>query len=321
MKQLRQIVTTIHGSHLYGTSTPTSDEDYKGVHLPSGQGIILQAPENVVDTSIEAKDAAGKNTGEAIDRQSYSLQKMCALIAAGDTVATEILFAPNWAIVEQDDLWPTMRLRMKQLINGDVSSYAAYCLKQASKYGVKGGRMAALRALLDVLDPEMANNAKAKVATIKPRLEDLAAQHELVSLVLHQKGENTAEMLKCCDRQVPLTASIEQAHKIYTAIWVNYGARSRLALSNEGIDWKALSHAVRVARQARELITTANIVFPRPDAEELLAIKAGKLEYLTVAALLEDLVEKLRETQGILQMETPATKVDEIVYDYYRRQI
>lgn len=318
---LRQIVTTVHGSHLYGTSTPSSDRDYKGVHIPSGRAIILQRPENVIDTSVEAKNAAGKNTGEAVDRQSYSIEKMCALIAAGDTVATEILFAPDWAIVDQDAQWSALRHRLKLLINGNVSGYTSYCIKQASKYGVKGGRMGALRAVLDLLGAEVARNPYAKVEILKPALEVLAREHELVTLKMHAKGETEHEMLNCCDRMVPLAASIETAHRIYAAIWENYGARSRLAQSNQGIDWKAMSHAVRVARQAYELITTANIIFPRPDAEELLAIKAGKREYADVADLLERLVDELQTAPCILQMETPQSVMDDLVYDYYRRQV
>jgi predicted nucleotidyltransferase len=39
---VRQIVRVQHGSHLYGTNTPSSDMDYKGVHIPNGRAIILQ---------------------------------------------------------------------------------------------------------------------------------------------------------------------------------------------------------------------------------------------------------------------------------------
>ena len=52
MKPVVPLVVTVHGSHLYGTSTPSSDRDYKGVHLPSGRELVLQRAENVIDDSV-----------------------------------------------------------------------------------------------------------------------------------------------------------------------------------------------------------------------------------------------------------------------------
>jgi predicted nucleotidyltransferase len=39
---MRLIVEMRFGSHLYGTATPLSDLDYKGVYLPDGRDILLQ---------------------------------------------------------------------------------------------------------------------------------------------------------------------------------------------------------------------------------------------------------------------------------------
>lgn len=39
---MKQIVKTIFGSHLYGTSTPESDTDYKAVHQHSLSEIVLK---------------------------------------------------------------------------------------------------------------------------------------------------------------------------------------------------------------------------------------------------------------------------------------
>jgi predicted nucleotidyltransferase len=51
----------------------------------------------------------------------------------------------------------------------------------------------------------------------------------------------------------------------------------RQDLVNEfGFDVKFASHALRLARQGAELLTTGNITFPRPDREELLTIRQGK---------------------------------------------
>jgi hypothetical protein len=99
--------------------------------------------------------------------------------------------------------------------------------------------------------------------------------------------------LSVCGRKAPYTSSLKNAHAIYSKLFDEYGKRALAAEKNEGIDWKALSHAVRIGRQSIELLETAHITFPRPDAAHLIAIKTGQLEYQPVAEEIEELLEKI----------------------------
>lgn len=47
--------------------------------------------------------------------------------------------------------------------------------------------------------------------------------------------------------------------------------------SGEGVDWKALSHAVRITEQVLELCSTGKMTFPRPNADFLRDMKNGKM--------------------------------------------
>lgn len=322
MEDRRPIVTTVHGSHLYGTTTPTSDRDYKGVHLPSGMGILLQRPEEVIDDSQVVKNAQGKNTGDAIDRQSYSLQKFARMIADGDGVATEILFAPDWAIVDADDAWDTIRAKARTLINRDIKGFVGYCKMQAAKYGVKGSRMAAVRVLVDALQAAADNgHANARLEIIENELQEIAEtqEHVLMESIPTKHGVDMLHVI-CCDRKMAMRTTVKEALKVYSKVWDNYGSRARMAMTNEGIDWKAVSHAVRVARQARELLETGSISFPRPDAEELLAIKMGRFEYSTIQPMLEELVDGLDQIESTLPVVTTQAQIDELVLPYYQEQ-
>jgi hypothetical protein len=60
---------------------------------------------------------------------------------------------------------------------------------------------------------------------------------------------------------VPLTASIKTAREILQRLVTEYGQRALQAERNEGVDWKALSHAVRVGREALELFETKPNIF------------------------------------------------------------
>jgi hypothetical protein len=116
-----------------------------------------------------------------------------------------------------------------------------------------------------------------------------------------------------------MTTAITEAFKVYNTVWANYGERARAAMTNEGIDWKAVSHAVRVARQALELLRDHKITFPRPDAEELLAIKLGKLPYSQVSPMLEALVQEVNECESTLPETTDKQSMDWMVYGHYTR--
>lgn len=318
------IVRVQHGSHLYGTSTADSDLDYKGVHLPSAQRIILQRAEDVITNNTKT-NTTGKNQPGDVDEQSYSLQKFFGMLSAGDTVATEILFAPAPFILAEDAMWSDLREIGRSLINRQCKGFVGYCRRQAAKYGIKGSRMAAVRRLLDILDAEVTlGNGLRKLATIDGVLQQFAQDEEHADWV-NIPSPNGTDLwhIECCDRKMPMTTAIGEAHKVYSTVWDNYGDRARAAMNNEGIDWKAVSHAVRVAEQAIELLSTGHITFPRPNAPELLLIKQGALRYSNVSAQLEQLVEEVEQVAmtSNLPEKSDQALIDRVVTDYYLRQI
>lgn len=317
MKPIRNLVRIAHGSHLYGTSTPASDRDYKGVHLPSGHAIVLQRAEDVIERGFVAKSGT-KNTADAIDDQSFSLQKFFGMLAKGDTVAIEILFAPP---LEADALWPEIQTVGRLLLNRQCKGFVGYCVRQAAKYGIKGSRMAAVRDLLEFLDFQ--KNATQRLGVLEGPLRVWSEGRE------HVKWENIPNPngsdnwhIDVCDRKMPMTAAIKEAFAVYQKVWDNYGERARAAMTNEGIDWKAVSHAVRVARQAIELLETGVITFPRPDAAELLEIKQGLRSYAEVSPMLESLVANVGYASGVsaLPEKTDTDVADELILKLYLGQ-
>ena len=56
-----------------------------------------------------------------------------------------------------------------------------------------------------------------------------------------------------------------------------YGKRAQAAAA-EGLDYKSLSHAVRLIGEAEEFLLHGRITLPRPDAAFVLAVKQGQIE-------------------------------------------
>ena len=92
---------------------------------------------------------------------------------------------------------------------------------------------------------------------------------------------------------------------------------------SDGLDWKALSHAVRIGQEAIELFRTGQITFPRPEAAHLLAVKQGKVPYSEVAEEVERLVDEVdKSASGSgFPAEPDRQLVDEFVFRVYRQQI
>lgn len=102
-----------------------------------------------------------------------------------------------------------------------------------------------------------------------------------------------------------------------------YGERALQAERDEGIDWKALSHAVRVGREALELLQTGRITFPLPYASELLAIRRGERPYDAVGEEIEQLLEAVEAAAMCSALpDTPDRGfIDDLVARAYRASV
>jgi hypothetical protein len=254
------------GFHLDGTATPESDLDLMGVYLPEARDIFLRRVKATV-TSRRLKAPAQKNEAGDVDSEFYSLQRYLGLVADGQTVALDMLFAPDAVMTMSPiPLWREIQANGSRLVSRRATAFVQSCRQQANKYGLKGSRVAAARkalALLETAQERLGNTARLEL--IEAQLAELAASTEHVALVhLPISGDRPTRHLEVCDRKISFSASLETAREIAQRLVNEYGQRALQAERNEGVDWKALSHAVRVGREALELFQNGRITFPLP---------------------------------------------------------
>lgn len=318
----------LFGSALYGTATPASDTDYKSVVVPPARDILLQRVQGTV-SNARPKGIGEKNGAGDVDDEAYALHRYLNLLAEGQTVSLDILFAPRWAMTrDPHPLWTEIVENRHRLLSRRASSFVGYCRTQANKYGIKGSRVHAVREIVGWFDRAVAEHGHlAKLGDAADDLQafitDRALQHtEIVQIPQASRPEPTPH-LQCCQRKAPFTVSLKDTRAIYARMLDEYGQRALQAERNENIDWKALSHAVRVGHEALELLATGWITFPLPNAAHILSVKRGEVAYAAVSEEIEDLLDRVEAAQAVsvLPERADAGFIDGLVEAAYRERV
>ncbi len=322
---MRNILRLKFGSHLYGTSTPASDLDFKSIYIPPARDIVLQRAKGVFNDQ-RPKAEKEKNYAGEVEEERFSLQRYLQLLAEGQTVAIDTLFAPDWAHTEAPDpVWREIQDNKEKLLTKRSAAFIGYARQQANKYGIKGSRVSAARKALDLLQQGVDHyGTTEKLSALSGQIMAMVVDNEHMGINKDTTPHGQEVLLwEVCNRQMPFTASIKNARDIMQRIVDEYGKRALQAESQQGVDWKALSHAVRVGNEAVELLTTGHVTFPRPEATELIAIKVGDRVYQDVAEQIENLlvaVEKAAE--GSTLRDAPDQEwIDDLVYNEYAKEI
>ena len=325
------LVKMMFGSHVYGTNLPTSDRDFKGVFIPDAQDLVMQRASKHIRNSTK-KDDSKRNTAEDVDDELFSIQTYMELIRQGQTVALDMLFTPKELYVtplsEVDELWWKIVDNKNLLIHKGTNAFVGYTKAQAAKYGHKGDRLAALNLFMT----EMASwDGKQELGVYDNLLRLLVTQAnskevEIVNIPTPNGHDGTTRdmpHLSLANKKVGYTCTVDYARQVYQLALDKYGHRARLAESNDGIDWKATMHAVRIASEAKELLLTGFITFPRPEAELLLKIRTGQVPYKEVEELIEKGLADIKDAEinSILSNKPNYTLMDELVSDAHWRAI
>lgn len=317
---MKTILKTEFGSIVYGTNLPTSDTDFKSVIIPSDRDILLQSVPKTIQQNTKISSSE-KNTKDDVDHEIFSISYFLKLLAEGQTPCIDLLFTPKKHWVEYNPLWEEIVNNKEKLLSSQVSSFVGYTRTQAAKYGIKGTRVAALRLVLDWLKDF--EDSK-RIYDAWPPVFVKKCNNEYINIVeINGPNGKIEPHLEVCNRKIPYHASIKYAKAVFQKIFDEYGHRALAAEQNLGVDYKALYHAVRVGKEAHELLTTGNITFPRPEKELLLQIRKGELHYKEVADIIEQGLYNVEEAQktSILQATPDYNWIEEFILNVHRKEI
>ena len=329
LKQDQIIVFMRFGSQLYGTNTADSDTDYKGIFMPKWEDILLNRIPKAASYHSKPSSKDAKNTSEDIDIEIYSLHYFIDLACKGETVALDMLNAPAFWPDVATPVWRNLQRKRKDFYTTNLKSFIGYARKQAAKYGIKGSRLNAAKMVCHFLDQKIQKKYRDDIALVQhadagtelkenpePRLRDVWEElpegehiHKIPAMDVHQN----LRIYQVVGKKFQETAKLLYVHKVLKMYYDEYGHRAKLAAENEGIDWKAVSHALRAAMQVCEIFLHGKINYPLRAAPYLLEIKQGKRDYLNeVAPLLEAYIEQANKLAALSDY---PEKVDRRIWD------
>lgn len=304
------LASVTYGSKLYGTSTPTSDDDFKTVYLPAKRDMLLGKPLKVLKFRFDALGNPISDDGKPMPDNGYEaehtpVQKFVQDWLGGQAYAVETVFAVLQGFSEghfgnknKDKFVLLCQTLAKDFKTKNLQGMTGFAMKQTFDYVHRGERLVFAQNVLKeihFMEDEFFKSTKA------PRLDTEYKGHFVLDYISEKTGIKIGQSTS--QNKVMRTLELNGRHYLDSTTLVDleravqklvdqYGERSTKA-SEIDVDWKSLSHAVRVYEQVLELLDTGYILFPRPNAEFLLSIKKGDFPLEDVKTLLRDLDDKV----------------------------
>ena len=307
------VFSTYYGSRLYGTDGPDSDIDVRGVFLPLKHDLLLdRAPKQ-----YSFKDHR--------DIAFMSLHRFLDLLTQGETNCLDMFFSYTNPKVQlaTTSIYKELVENKDKLITKNIGKYLGYCKAQALKYSIKGDRIQNLEAFGQILDklPNPGGITLGQALDCDKELipdstvvidagdyikndRKIGVRNKLVGTPMGEHVyavtmDNQEEYLSVAGHLFPVEANITTTKNSINKCLASYGKRAFNAAADNGADFKALSHALRVAYQAEELLNTGMVTFPLrgPKLEQIRAIKfkTTPLHYEEIVDLIEQQIKHIEE--------------------------
>lgn len=305
------LMLCLGGSHAYGTATPTSDTDIRGI-IVATPGVIRTPFRTLREMGIEDEE----------DGKVYELNNFMELFCDMNPNIIELGFTDDEATLYSTPEWEDLKSNLHLLLNKNVAyRFGGYAMAQLKR--IKGHN-------------KHINNPQPETAPRQLEFFRLVQSYIGVPVIRHDDFMRKLNNMEGICSLIPFGADIygvvadhrdevgpmfnpdgsirkldyeaipdsvkrqppvfivkylkdehnkakERHHNYWT--WVKNRNAARHELEEKfGYDTKHAMHLVRLLRMGREILETGQVIVRRPDAEELLGIRNGTHSY-------EDIVE------------------------------
>ena len=291
------LYVTLSGSKLYGTDTPNSDMDFKGIFVPTKEQVLLK--QDIDHYVRDTNNSKEKNTKDDIDFSLHSLYKFFNLLEKSETGSIDVLFSmfrEDTIIYQDKDFVNLMKENYKHFLNKNMSAFIGYALGQSKRFGVKGARYDELNSFVGLLRNFSEEEKQMKLSSFFEYIRNITYDYKYIKFTEAPGPKRESKELetyisvlgKLFHGNVTLGYFLERITKLYN----QFGNRAKtISKTKTKTDFKALSHALRIAQEVRELLKTGFIKFPLDNRDELRDIKSGNAEAQEVIDKVRDILD------------------------------
>jgi len=312
---MKTIFRTITGSQAYGTSTPASDIDYKGVYL--------QSPRELCSFGYKEQIEVGK------DDTMYEGRRFIQLLQSANPTLLELLFSPEDCIQAIEEPFRVVqRQRHRFLTKACAQSFGGYAISQIHKargldkkmnweqqrvqrktpldfcYVVHQGQT---MPLLDAMQMHRIKDQSMLGLASLDKFRDGYAVYLDREGEFGYKGVVSENGNEVCLSSIPkgkapwmIMSFNKEAYSTHCKDYREYqdweknrNTQRYVDVQNHGqrIDGKNMLHCRRLIDMALEIATTGDLLVRRPNAQYLLSIRRGEVP---LDALLDKAEEDLK---------------------------
>jgi predicted nucleotidyltransferase len=310
------IFKAIVGSQSYGTATPESDVDYKGIYLQSNDDILSMKYKEQIEVSK--------------DECYYEIRRFIELLSVANPTILELLFSPQDCILIDSPQYQLLREhRHKFLTKACRHSFGGYAIAQIQKAKGLNKKMNWEKEKIERKDPldfcyiihttGLTYPFKKWVENNHINFDNLVASHVnhavgcyfLYCIENNKKGligdnSNSIRVSEVPKDLMPTATFFynEQAYSTHCRdykdyqTWLNERNTQRYVdVGNHGqqIDGKNLLHCRRLLDVAMEIAETGELNVRRPNTDYLLSIRQGKIPLENIIKQAEEDILRLDE--------------------------
>ncbi len=294
------VYITKYGSKLYGTDNPNSDTDYKGIFIPSRESVLLKR--DIEHYNFNSNSNNTRNSKDDIDLQLFSIYKWFSLLKKGETGAIDILFSlfrADTQVYSDREFTDMIMQNYRKFYNKNLHSFLGYCVGQSKIYNVRGERFNELHLFVEYFNALVKEQGEQKLEIMYPTIEKLFSEkrYKYIKFITAPTSRGSGEAkegiyVEVLGKRFLGTVTVKYFSQRIIEMEEQFGNRARA--SAKGVDFKALSHAVRVIDEVEELIDDNFITFPLKNRVYITSIKEGHEE-------LEDVMDYIDKKLTVVQ--------------------
>lgn len=289
LAEKNKILVVKTGSHMYGTNTPTSDEDFVGIFMPSEEYVYGFKKMEEVDMSVKDKDENGRNTKEAVDIKYYEFRKFVKLAMENNPNILEILFAPPQNIVYINEFGTELiEMRERFPYQGAKQKFLGYAFSQKHKMFIKKDNYFDLLKAKEFLASKVGSFSLWEVE---------GDMDKSVFVKQLNKLSGKTDFYQVGDINLMPGLTVKNALGVIEERLEKVGNREELYLKH-AYDTKFAMHLVRLMMEGMQLLTYGQLEFPFKE-DALSTLKEIRAGHFSIEFIIQLANEMERKIEGI----------------------